>query len=36
MYCISLEKIIIPERFKDNMKNIFLFIDLSKVDITYI
>ena len=34
--CSSLKKIVIPEKFKDNMKNIFDKVDLSKVDITYI
>ena len=35
-YCTSLKEIIIPERFKDNIKNIFDKVDLTKVNITYI
>ena len=34
--CTSLEKITIPERFKDNMKYIFYEVNLTKVNITYI
>ena len=34
--CSSLKKIIIPERFKNNMKYIFYGVDLTNVDITYI
>ena len=35
-YCFSLEKITIPKKFKDNIKNIFYYVDLTNVDITYI
>ena len=36
IYCDSLEKIIIPKIFKKNIKNIFAYVDLTNVNITYI
>ena len=35
-YCTSLKEITIPKKFKDNIKNIFYYVDLTKVNITYI
>ena len=35
-YCTFLKEITIPKKFKDNIKNIFYYVDLTKVNITYI
>ena len=36
IYCNSLEKIIIPKVFKNDIEDIFAYVDLTNVNITYI